>query len=84
MQLEYESYINNGENEAQINSNNYNSNNNNISGGSSNDLKIIYGNGNKGDECNYISNGASNKKDLEEDSYQDFLNNADLDPTEDL
>lgn len=37
------------------------------------------------EDCNYHSIGAINDKSIqEEDSYQDYLNNADLDPSDDL
>ena len=34
------------------------------------------------EDCNYISIGAINDQTQQDDSYQDYLNNADLDPLE--
>lgn len=44
----------------------------------SNDVSKLY---NKLEDCNYVSNAVSNNE-QEEESYQDYLNNADLDPLE--
>ncbi len=47
-----------------------------------NEVSKIYG---KIEDCNYVSNAVSNGDEGEVeggDSYQDYLNNADLDPLE--
>jgi hypothetical protein len=65
MKLELDSYINDHERSLPIDKSN----------SSTTELQEIYGNM---EECNYISNARSNNDLQEDDSYQDYLNNADL------